>query len=77
MTQPFPAKIPLTKPTDRKLSAAVERMYDEWNPHEDAANELYSNFKYSRLEGFSYEGNISRRDPSKVLRLLVSSRIQR
>jgi len=69
MTQPFPAKIPLTKPADRKLSAAVERMYDEWNPHEDPANELYSNFKYSRLEGFRYEGNVSRRDPSKVLKI--------
>ncbi|NQT17026.1 MAG: hypothetical protein HQ582_29990 [Planctomycetes bacterium] len=66
---PFPAKIPWEKPTDRRLSAAVERLYDVWNPHEDRANELYSNFKYSRLDGFSYENNTSRRDPSKVLRL--------
>jgi len=65
----FPAKIPLEKPSDRKLSAATERMYDLWNPHEDRGNELFSNFKYSRLEGFSREPNVSRRDPSKVIRV--------
>ena len=67
--QAFPAKIPLDKPTDRKLSAAMERMYDVWNPHEDRGNEFFSNFKYSRLEGFSREPNVSRRDPSKVIRV--------
>ena len=65
----FPALVPLTKPTDRPLSAAVERLYDVWNPQEGRGNELYSNFKYSRLEGFSYENNTSRRDPSKVLKI--------
>lgn len=67
--KPFPAKMPLEKPTNRKLSAAMARMYDVWNPHEDRANELFSNFRYSRLKGFSYEGNVSRRDPSKVLKI--------
>ncbi len=65
----FPAKIPLEKPADRSLSAAMERLYDVWNPHEDRGNELFSNFKYSRLEGFSYENNTSRRDPSKILKI--------
>jgi len=64
----FPAVIPLEKP-DRPLSAAMERMYDQWNPHEDRGNELYSNFKYSRLEGFDYPESTSRRDPSKVLKI--------
>ena len=68
-SKPFPAKVPMTKPAGHKLSAAVERLYDQWNPHEDRANELYSNFKYSRLKGFSYENNTSRRDPSKVLKI--------
>jgi alpha-L-fucosidase len=68
-TKPFPAKMPMEKPTDRKLSAAVERLYDQWNPHEDRGNELYSNFKYSRLEGFSYDNKNSRRDPTKVLKI--------
>jgi len=62
----FPALLPLKRP-DRPLSAAVERLYEQWNPHEDRANELFSNFKYSPLDGFSYEGNVSRRDPSKVV----------
>ena len=69
MSSPFPAKMPLEKPQDRPLSAAMARMYDVWNPHEDAGNEFYSNFKYSRLEGFSREQNVSRRDPSKVLKI--------
>ena len=68
MQTPFPAKLPLEKP-DRELSASMERMYDIWNPHEDRGNEFFSNFKYSPLEGFSREPNVSRRDPSKVLRI--------
>ena len=65
--QAFPAKIPLEKPADRKLSAAMERMYDVWNPYEDRGNEFFSNFKYSRLEGFTRDPNVSRRDPSKII----------
>jgi hypothetical protein len=65
----FPAKLPLEKPTDRKLSAAMERLYDVWNPHEDRGNEFFSNFKYSRIKGFSRKPNISRRDPTKVIRI--------
>jgi len=65
----FPAKLPLEKPTDRKLSAVMERLYDVWNPHEDRGNEFFSNFKYSRLEAFSRKPNVSRRDPTKVIRI--------
>ncbi len=65
----FPARVPVEKPTDRPLSAAGERLYDQWNPLEDRGNELYSNFKFSRVEGFPREANVSRRDPSKVLRV--------
>ena len=62
----FPALIPSVKPND-KISPAIERLYDQWNPHEDRANELYSNFKYSAIEGLECKPNISRRDPTKVL----------
>ncbi|MCK5173275.1 MAG: family 43 glycosylhydrolase, partial [Planctomycetes bacterium] len=65
----FPAKMPMEKPTDIKLSSAMERLYDRWNPHEDRANELYSNFKYTHLKGLSRKPNISRRDPTKVLKI--------
>ncbi len=62
----FPALIPEEKP-DYPVSAAVARLYDQWNPHEDRGNELYSNFKYSPVEGLERKATISRRDPSKVL----------
>jgi len=64
----FPALIPMEKP-DYPVSAAVARLYDQWNPHEDRANELYSNFKYTPLKGLPMSGNISRRDPTKILKI--------
>jgi len=64
----FPALIPMKKP-DYPVSAAVARLYDQWNPHEDRANELYSNFKYSLIKGLPVSTNISRRDPSKILKI--------
>jgi hypothetical protein len=66
LAEGFPALIPETKP-DYPVSAAVARLYEQWNPHEDRANELYSNFKYTPLQGLEIAPNISRRDPSKVL----------
>ena len=57
----------MEKPTDIPLSAAMQRVYDQWNPHEDRGNELYSNFKYTPLKGIPIEPNISRRDPTKVI----------
>ncbi|VGO16366.1 hypothetical protein PDESU_04957 [Pontiella desulfatans] len=62
----FPALIPEEKP-DYPVSAAVARLYDQWNPHEDRGNELYSNFKYTPVEGLERKATISRRDPSKVI----------
>jgi len=66
LAEVFPALIPGTKP-EPPVSAAVARLYDRWNPLEDRNNELYSNFKYSGLNGFESGPTISRRDPSKVL----------
>lgn len=65
----FPAIMPLEKPSDRQLSSSMERLYDEWHPHEDRANKLYSNFKYSRITGIGKDEHISRRDPSKVIKV--------
>lgn len=64
----FPAEIPMSRPTI-PVSSAVSRLYDQWHPHEDRANELYSNFKYSRLEGMATGALTSRRDPSKVVKI--------
>lgn len=44
-------------------------MWDRWGPHEDRGNELFSNFKYTPLKGFSREPNVSRRDPTKVVKV--------
>ncbi len=65
----FPFKLPKEKP-DRKLSAAMERNYDAYSAPRPEDNELYSQFRYTKLKGFDYnnhDGTISRRDPSKVL----------
>ena len=35
--KPFPAVMPSKKP-DYPISAAMARLYDEWNPHEDRGN---------------------------------------
>ena len=64
----FPAVMPATKP-DYLLSPAIKRMYDHWNPYEDRSNELYSNFKYTPLQGLELKPEISRRDPSKILKI--------
>ena len=65
----FPFILPKEKP-DRKLSAAMERNYDAYLAPRPSENELYSQFRYTKLKGFDYnddDGTISRRDPSKVI----------
>jgi hypothetical protein len=66
----FPYNLPPEKP-NRNLSAAVERVYDNYRTPLQDDNELYSQFKYTELKGFDYndcDGTITRRDPSKVIR---------
>jgi hypothetical protein len=65
----FPHQLPGQKP-DRELSAAMTRNYDAWPAPRPETNELYSQFRYTKLKGFDYNGNdgtITRRDPSKVV----------
>ncbi|MHB8900866.1 MAG: glycoside hydrolase family 117 protein [Thermoguttaceae bacterium] len=64
----FPHKMPETKP-DIPLSAAMERMFN-YPALGVQDNELFSQFKYSRLQGFDYrsgDGTVSRRDPSRPI----------
>lgn len=66
----FPYGLPKQKP-DRPLSEAMERLYTAYPAVRPEENELFSNFKYTRLEGFDYhghDGTVSRRDPSKIIR---------
>ena len=68
----FPGMLPQTKPTDRPLSAATQRVYDMWTPKQDTGNPFYTNFMYSRVTGIGKvdsEMSISRRDPSKILKI--------
>ncbi|WP_297086543.1 family 43 glycosylhydrolase [uncultured Draconibacterium sp.] len=65
----FPFTLPKEKP-NRPLSAAMERNYDAYLAPRPEDNELYSQFKYTELKGFDYnghDGTISRRDPSKII----------
>ena len=65
----FPFLVPAEKP-DRPLSVAVERNYDAYLSFRPETNELYTQFKYTKLKGFDYnggDGTITRRDPSKVI----------
>lgn len=47
----------------------MERLYDFWGSKGEYDNEFYTRFKYSKAEGFSDDGFISRRDPSKVIKV--------
>jgi len=55
---------------NRELSAAMKRIFTAYPAPRPVENELYSNFKYTRLKGFDYndgDGTLSRRDPSKII----------
>jgi len=61
--------MPDEKP-DQPLSAAVERNYEAYLAPRPEDNELYTQFKYTELKGFDYnggDGTITRRDPSKII----------
>lgn len=65
----FPNFLPKEKP-DRKMSVALERNYDAYTALRPEQNELYTQFKYTELKGFDYnggDGTLTRRDPSKVI----------
>ena len=64
----FPFAMPEQKP-DFPMSASTERMFDYEAPRAQD-NELFSQFKYTRLKGFDYsegDGTVSRRDPSRPI----------
>ncbi|WP_343330532.1 glycoside hydrolase family 117 protein [Polaribacter staleyi] len=66
----FPYQLPMQKPK-MELSAALNRLYDNYLAPKPQENELFSQFKYTNIKGFDYhnhDGTISRRDPSKVIK---------
>lgn len=70
-SESFPGRLPARKPEARPLSAAMARFYDQWGATQDPANPFYTTFRYSRLGGLGRDdsGQVSRRDPSKVLKI--------
>ncbi|MFI3269306.1 MAG: family 43 glycosylhydrolase [Rikenellaceae bacterium] len=70
-TAEFPFMIPEEKP-EFQLSAATERLYDQYGATSPQTNELFSVFYFSPIEGFDYDngsGRISRRDPSRIVKV--------
>jgi hypothetical protein len=66
----FPYGLPREKP-DIPLSRAMERLYTRYSAPTYWWNELYSQFRYTPLEGLEYndgDGTLTRRDPSKVVK---------
>ena len=68
-TKAFPYTV-TNEARNRELSAAMDRTFSVHPTPHINDNELYTQFKYTKLEGFDYnggDGTISRRDPTKVL----------
>ncbi|MBT4500156.1 MAG: family 43 glycosylhydrolase [Gemmatimonadetes bacterium] len=66
----FPYGLPRERP-NIPLSRAMERLYTRYSAPTYWWNELYSQFRYTPLEGLEYnngDGTLTRRDPSKVIR---------
>ena len=61
------------KPSDRQpckpLSAATKRVYENYGVYKDQQSEFFSAFKYSRASGIGDEPGVTRRDPSKVIKI--------
>lgn len=56
-------------PTGRPLSLAMKRALTIYPDIDDGNNEFFSNFKYSPITGIGKGDGVSRRDPSKVIRV--------
>ncbi len=65
----WPTPMPPERPTDRPVSAAMGRLYEMWSPLGDNDNEFYTIFKYSKISGIGKDEKVSRRDPTKVIKV--------
>ncbi len=68
--KPFPYVMSDEKP-DYELSPAMQRVYDQYGAATPQQNELYTQFRYSKLTGLDYhdhDGTVTRRDPSRIVR---------
>lgn len=70
-TKNFPYVMPKEKP-DFQLSKSMNNVYDRYGAATPQANELYTQFKYTQLEGLdnrNNDGTITRRDPSRIVKV--------
>ncbi len=68
--KPYPFVMPETKP-DIVMSPSMEKVYDVYGASTPQKNELYTNFKFTMLEGLDYhdhDGTVTRRDPTRVIK---------
>ncbi|MEO1010006.1 MAG: family 43 glycosylhydrolase [Bacteroidota bacterium] len=66
---PFPYNLS-DSTKNRKMSKAMRRVFKNHLSPLNPENELYSQFKYTKLKGFDYgdqDATVSRRDPSKII----------
>ncbi len=57
-----------TRPTG-PISRAMERVYDTYGVYKDQGSPFFSAFRYARITGISKEAGVTRRDPSKVIKV--------
>ena len=51
------------------ISRAMERVYDTYGVYKDQASDFFSAFRYSAISGIGKEAGVTRRDPSKVIKV--------
>ncbi len=61
------------RPTEARpatpVSRAMQRVYDTYGVYKDQGSEFFSAFKYAALSGIGKEEGVTRRDPSKVIKV--------
>ena len=51
------------------ISQATARVYDIYGPYKDQQSDFFSAFKYSRISGIGRQKGVTRRDPSKIIKV--------
>jgi hypothetical protein len=64
----YPVK-PLEEIPSGPISAASRRVYDVYGIYKDQQSEFFSAFKYAPVTGIGKEPGVTRRDPSKVIKI--------
>ena len=65
----FPPLPPSMRRPDNLISSAMERVFSTYGYSKDQESPFFSGFKYSQLKGLGKEAGITRRDPSKVVKI--------